>query len=97
MNHLLSDTKEAASSLVKKAKAFQISKVIGEDISKVVCLLCDAINRLTSIHKLLNNIVKILLGGSRQLLPTISTQPLIYSRNSASKAPYYTRWVPLRA
>jgi hypothetical protein len=62
MNHLLSDTEEAASSLVQKVKTFEIKKVIGEDISKVVSLLRGAINRLTSIHKLPDDIVKVLLG-----------------------------------
>jgi hypothetical protein len=61
MNHLLSDTEEAASSLLKKVKTFQIKKVIGEDISKVTSLLRGAINCLTSIHKLPDDIIKILL------------------------------------
>jgi hypothetical protein len=70
MNYLLSDTEEAASSLVKKVKNFQVNKVVGEDISKIVSLLRGAINRLTSIHKLPDDIVKILL----QVFQTTSSE-----------------------
>jgi hypothetical protein len=62
MNYLLSDMEEVASSLVKKVKNFQIKKVLGEDIAKVTSLLRGAINCLTSIHKLPEDIVKILIG-----------------------------------
>jgi hypothetical protein len=61
LNHLLSDTEEAAASLVKKVKTFEIRKVTGEDIYKVVSLLRGAINRLTYIHKLPDDITKLLL------------------------------------
>jgi hypothetical protein len=61
MNHLLSDTEEAASALVAKVKTFEIRKITGEDIYKVVSLLRGAINRLTYIHKLPEDIIKILL------------------------------------
>ena len=61
MNHLLSDTEEAASALVTKVKTFEIRKITGEDIYKVVSLLRGAINRLTYIHKLPEEMVKILL------------------------------------
>jgi hypothetical protein len=70
MNHLLSDTKEAASSLVKKVKNFQVNTVVGEEISKIVSLLCGAINWLTSIHKLPDDIIKILL----QVFQTTSSE-----------------------
>jgi hypothetical protein len=61
MNHLLSDTEEAASALVTKVRNFEIRKITGEDIYKVVSLIRGAINRLTYIHKLPEDIVKILL------------------------------------
>jgi hypothetical protein len=61
MNHLLSDTEEAASSLVARLHAFKITNVQGEDIYKVVSLLRGACNRLRHINKLPEDIVKILL------------------------------------
>jgi hypothetical protein len=39
MNHLLSDTEEAASALVTKVRNFEIRKLTGEDIYKVVSLM----------------------------------------------------------
>jgi ferredoxin-fold anticodon binding domain-containing protein len=61
MNHLLSDTEEAASSLVLKITDFKITNVRGEDIYKVVSLLRGACNRLKHINKLPEDIVKTLL------------------------------------
>jgi hypothetical protein len=61
MNHLLSDTEEAASALVTKVKTFKIRKLPGKDIYKVVSLLRGAINCLNYIHKLPEDIIKILL------------------------------------
>jgi intergrase/recombinase len=48
-----------------KVKTFQIKKGIREDISKVIRFICGAVSRLTSIHKLLDDIVKILLSVFR--------------------------------
>jgi hypothetical protein len=61
MNHLLLDTEKVASALVTKVKTFEIHKITGKDIYKVVSLLCGAINHLNYIHKLPEDIIKILL------------------------------------
>jgi hypothetical protein len=61
MNHLLSDTEEAASSLVARLNDFKITNIRGEDIYKVVSLLRGACNRLRHINKLPEDIVKTLL------------------------------------
>jgi hypothetical protein len=61
MNHLLSDTEEAAASLVKRVTEFKITNIRGEDIYKVVSLLRGAVNRLTYIKLLPKDIIKLLL------------------------------------
>jgi hypothetical protein len=61
LNQLLADTEEAASSLQKRVKEFKISNVEGEDIRKVVSLLRGAVNRLTYIKKVPEDITKIML------------------------------------
>jgi hypothetical protein len=61
MNHLLSDTEEAASSLVARITDFKITNIRGEDIYKVVSLLRGACNRLRHINKLPEDIIKTLL------------------------------------
>jgi hypothetical protein len=62
MNHLLSDTEEAASSLVARITDFKITNIRGEDIYKVVSLLRGACNRLRHINKLPEDIIKTLLA-----------------------------------
>jgi hypothetical protein len=52
---------EATSTLVTKVKTFEIRKITSKDIYKVVSLLRGAINCLTYIHKLPEDIIKILL------------------------------------
>jgi hypothetical protein len=80
MNHLLSDTEEAASSC-EEGQDFQVNKVVGEDISKAVSLLCGAINWLTSIHKLPDDIVKIFL----QVFQTTSSEEFNLTFNLLKK------------
>jgi hypothetical protein len=62
MNHLLSDTEEAAQSLNERVKNFLIKSVQGENIYRVVSLLRGAMKRLQHINKMPDNIVKTLLN-----------------------------------
>jgi hypothetical protein len=62
LNQLLADTEEAAISLQKRVKDFKITNIPGEDVRKVVSLLCGAVNRLTYINKIPEDLVKTLLG-----------------------------------
>jgi hypothetical protein len=62
MNHLLSDTEEAAQSLNERVKKFSIKSVQGENIYRVVSLLRGAMKRLQHINKMPDDIVKTLLN-----------------------------------
>jgi hypothetical protein len=61
MNHLLSDTEEAALSLNERVKKFSIKSVQGENIYRVVSLLRGAVKRLQHINKMPVDIVRTLL------------------------------------
>jgi hypothetical protein len=90
MNHLLLDTKEAASSLVQKVKTFKIRKVVGEDIYKVVSLLCSTINCLTYIHKLPEDIVKI-TAGVFQMTSVDNFDATFHLNEKQCRIQYYVR------
>jgi hypothetical protein len=62
MNHLLSDTEEAAISLNDRVKKFDIKTVEGENIFRVVSLLRGAVKRLQHINKMPEDIVRTLLN-----------------------------------
>jgi hypothetical protein len=62
MNHLLSDTEEAAISLNNRVKKFGIKTVEGENIFRVVSLLRGAVKRLQHINKMPEDIVRTLLN-----------------------------------
>ena len=62
MNHLLSDTEEAAQSLNEGVKNFSIKSVQGENIYRVVSLLRGAMKRLQHINKMPDDMVKTLLN-----------------------------------
>ena len=62
MNHLLSDTEEAAQSLNERVKNFSIKSVQGENIYRVVSLLRGAMKRLQHINKMPDDMVKTLLN-----------------------------------
>jgi hypothetical protein len=62
LNQLLADTEEAAISLQKRVKDFKITNIPGEDIRKVVSLLRGAVNRLTYINKIPEDLVKTMLA-----------------------------------
>jgi hypothetical protein len=62
MNHLLSDTEEAAISLNNRVKKFDIKTVEGENIFRVVSLLRGAVKRLQHINKMPEDIVPTLLN-----------------------------------
>jgi hypothetical protein len=61
MNHLLSDTKEAAVSFNERVKKFDIKTVKGENIYRVVSLLRGAVKRLQHTNKMTEDIGKTLL------------------------------------
>jgi hypothetical protein len=62
MNHLLSDSEEAAISLNERVKKFDIKNVEGENIFRVVSLLRGAVKRLQHINKMPEDIVRTLLN-----------------------------------
>jgi hypothetical protein len=62
MNHLLSDSEEAAISLNERVKKFDIKNVEGENIFRVVSLLRGAVKRIQHINKMPEDIVRTLLN-----------------------------------
>jgi uracil phosphoribosyltransferase len=62
MNHLLSNTEEAAISLNNRVKKFNIKTVEGENIFCVVSLLRGAVKRIQHINKMPDDIVRTLLN-----------------------------------
>jgi hypothetical protein len=81
MNHLLSDAKEAAISLNNRVKKFDIKTVEGENIFRVVSILCGAVKRLQHINKMPEDIVRSLLN----VMQTSSVEPFNQQSNHLQK------------
>ena len=81
MNHLLSDTEEAATSLNNRVKKFDIKTVERENIFRVVSLLRGAVKRLQHINKMPEDIVRSLLN----VMQTSSVEPFNQQSNHLQK------------
>ena len=82
MNHLLSDTEEAALSLnYMVVKKFSIKTVQGENIYRVVSLLRGAVKRLQHINKMPDDMVRTLIN----VMQTSSVEPFNSQFNNIQK------------
>jgi hypothetical protein len=91
MDHMLSNTKEAAEALCLRVENFNLTTIPGEDVEKAVSLLKSACTRLKHFNRLPKNIIPMLLKAMETSSVPEFNEQIAHLKRSQSIASTFKR------